>query len=88
MIRRTARFASIALGLLALALPSQARANGLLLFGPQGSQTAIFLLSTGSLCVDLTYDPNGNRMAQGVSVIGSGMTLWGAGTFGCFVWSQ
>lgn len=86
--RRISRLAGFALGFLALVLPTSAQASALLLFGPLGAQSSVFLLGSGSLCVGFTYDVNGNRTAQTVSTIGSGSVLWGAGTYGCFVWDQ
>ena len=87
--RRLAKNASFALCLLALsAVPTSAQARSWLLFGPQLGQSTLFLLGSGSLCIGFTYDPNGNRTAQTVATIGSGATLWGSGTFGCFLWDQ
>jgi len=48
--------------------------------------TPAMLLGSGSVCVSLTYDANGNRTAQAVGTVGSGGALWGSGSFGCFIW--
>ena len=85
MRSKVTKSASIALCFLALALPTSAQARGLLLFGPQ---LLILQLGSGSHCIGFTYDANGNRTSQSVSVIGSGSTLWGSGTYGCFVWDN
>lgn len=87
--RQSFRMAKIALGcLLFCGLPTAAQANGLLLIGPQIGSSLLIMLASGSHCIGFTYDVNGNRTSQAVSTIGSGPTLWGSGTFGCFVWDQ
>lgn len=58
------------------------------MLGAQGPAAIFMLIAAGSVCVTYTYDKNGNRTAQVVSTIGSSSTQWGAGTFGCFVWSS
>lgn len=89
ILRRVVKSANTALCFLILSLlPTSAQAHGFLLFGPQIGQSTLFLLGAGSHCVTFTYDLNGNRTAQAAGTIGSGATLWGAGTFGCFVWDQ
>ena len=85
-VARLVRLAAVALSLLGLSVPSSAHANGLLLFGPQGAQSVLLLLSSGSLCVQFTYDLNGNRTAQSVGTVSSAPVLWGAGNYGCFLW--
>jgi hypothetical protein len=81
----------IALSLLAVALviaaPATASAQSHLLFNLQASQAMLLLIQAGSVCVTYVYDANGNRTAQSVTTIGAGPTQWGAGTYGCFVWS-
>ena len=85
--RRIAKTVSLVLAALALsAVPSSAQAQSWLLFGPQLGQSTLFLLGSGSLCIGFTYDANGNRTSQSVGTIGSGTTLWGSGTYGCFAW--
>ena len=72
-----------------LTMPVSAQARGFtLIVDAQISQMLLLLLGSGSSCVNFSYDKNGNRTAQSVSTIGSGQTLWGSGSFGCFVWSQ
>ena len=44
------------------------------------------LLGTGSSCVLLAYDANGNRTTQAVTTISSTGAVWGATAFGCFIW--
>jgi hypothetical protein len=46
----------------------------------------VLLLGTGSSCVLMTYDTNGNRMTQAVTTISSTGAVWGATSFGCFIW--
>ncbi len=39
-------------------------------------------------CIVYTYDGNGNRQSQTITVSGDGMTpSWGTGTWGCFKWT-
>ena len=73
---------------LGLSVPTSAQANGALLFGPQLGQSILLTLGSGSLCVSYTYDQNGNRTLQTAATISSSSTVWGAGTYGCFMWSQ
>ena len=42
--------------------------------------------STSSLCITITYDKNGNRVSQTVANMTTATTVWGSGTYGCFVW--
>lgn len=42
--------------------------------------------STNSLCITITYDKNGNRLSQTVGNVATSTTVWGSGTYGCFVW--
>jgi hypothetical protein len=87
--RRFARATSLPLGFVTLSLiATPAQATGLMILGPQIGQSALFLISSGSLCVNFAYDANGNRLAQTSATVGSSSTLWGAGAFGCFVWDQ
>ena len=87
--RGMALWVGTGLGLLSLCLaPTPAQARGMLLFGPQISSAAMFLLGSGSHCVGFTYDLNGNRVAQTAATMGSGAVLWGAGSYGCFLWTQ
>ena len=89
---RSYRFSRVKIGTAALLLaflPGPAQARGLyLLLDAQISQSLLVLLGSGSQCLNFTYDVNGNRTAQSISTIGSGQTVWGSGTFGCFVWSS
>lgn len=42
----------------------------------------------GDPCIVYTYDANGNRQSQTITVSGGGMTpTWGTGTWGCFKWT-
>jgi hypothetical protein len=38
------------------------------------------------VCVYTTYDKNGNRLTQAVSSATTTQTVWGTGTYGCFLW--
>lgn len=39
-------------------------------------------------CIIYTYDTNGNRLSQTITVSGGGMTpTWGSGIWGCFRWT-
>jgi hypothetical protein len=46
----------------------------------------MLLLGAGSSCVLLSYDANGNRLAQAVTTISTTGAMWGASSFGCFIW--
>jgi hypothetical protein len=83
------RTAKIALGCLFFCgLPTAAQANGLLLIGPQIGSSLLMLLGSGSHCTVFAYDPNGNRLSQGSSAVGSGAAVWGTDMYGCAVWGQ
>lgn len=69
------------------AAPNLAHAQGLPILSVQVASALPILIAAGSVCVKYTYDANGNRTAQIVTTIGSGQTLWGAGTYGCYLWS-
>lgn len=86
---RLLRTARIALGcLLLFGLPTAAQANGLLLIGPQIGSSLLMLLGSGSHCTVFAYDPNGNRLSQGGSAVGSGAAVWGTDMYGCAVWGK
>lgn len=87
ILRRSLKTSKIALGLLLLsALPSSAQAHGLLLIGPQIGSSLLVLLGSGSQCLSIIYDPNGNRISQGSTTVGSSAAVWGTDRYGCAVW--
>ena len=45
------------------------------------------MASTTSQCISLTYDRNGNRLSQTVSLMIGTTTYWNSGVYGCFVWN-
>lgn len=53
---------------------------------PAASLSTLFLLGSGSTCVTLAYDTNGNRTTQTTVTISSTGAKWGSATFGCFIW--
>ncbi|CAN0573832.1 unnamed protein product, partial [Laminaria digitata] len=71
-----------------LTFSAPAQANSLVILGPQLSQIMLSSLGAGSQCIYFVHDENGNRISQTAATIGAGPTLWGAGSFGCFVWNQ
>lgn len=77
---------AFAMGSLAAAT-SLAHAQGFPILNVQVASTLPILIAAGSACIKYTYDTNGNRTAQIVTIIGSGQTQWGGGTYGCFLWS-
>jgi YD repeat-containing protein len=68
------------------AFPCTAQANGLVLLGPQLGSSLLLLLNSGSHCTLFTYDPNGNRISQTNSTVGSGVVVWGTDRYGCTLW--
>ncbi len=44
--------------------------------------------SVNSHCIHITYDKNGNRIAQTDAPVTATPTTWGSGTYGCFTWSE
>lgn len=69
-------------------LPSSAQAGVPSLINVQMTQAAMLFLSSAGPCLAFAYDRNGNRISQTVKPLSSGATVWGTGTFGCFVWAQ
>ena len=70
----------------ALSLPSKDAAQGWAKLTSHALLTPIVLVGTGSACVLMTYDLNGNRTAQSVVTLGSTGAMWGSSSFGCFIW--
>jgi hypothetical protein len=52
----------------------------------QSAQTSVAMASPSSLCININYDKNGNRVSQTVGNVTTSTTIWGAATYGCFVW--
>ena len=82
--------ASFYLGILAtLGFPGTAHAQAPFLsvvINLQPLQTWVSTGGASSLCISITYDKNGNRILQTVGNVTTGTTIWGSGTYGCFVW--
>lgn len=38
------------------------------------------------VCVAYTYDPNGNRLSETISVGNGSSSVWNTGVWGCFRW--
>lgn len=38
------------------------------------------------VCVLYTYDPNGNRLSETITVGSGGTSVWNTGVWGCFKW--
>lgn len=83
---RPFKTAKIALPLLLVAVPNLAQAHGIMLIGPQIGSSLLLLLGSGSQCLGIVYDANGNRISQGSSTVGTGAAVWGADKYGCVVW--
>lgn len=47
---------------------------------------AELLLAAQNMCLDYSYDLNGNRLSQTVSAAGTSQT-WGSTTYPCFEWT-
>jgi hypothetical protein len=82
--------ASFYLGAVAtLGFPGTAQANTPFLnvvINLQPLQTWVSTAGASSLCITISYDKNGNRILQTVGNVTPGTTIWGSGTYGCFVW--
>jgi len=52
----------------------------------QPPASIVAMASASSLCISITYDKNGNRVSQTVGNVTTSTTIWGSGTYGCFVW--
>lgn len=52
----------------------------------QPPASIVAMASASSLCITITYDKNGNRISQTVGNVTTNTTIWGSGTYGCFVW--
>lgn len=52
----------------------------------QPPASIVAMASASSLCISITYDKNGNRVSQTVGNVTTNTTIWGSGTYGCFVW--
>lgn len=85
-IRRQANITTCAVLLFLVPSPAQARVTSLI--NVQVTQAAMLFLSSAAPCLAFAYDRNGNRISQTVKPLHSGATVWGTGTFGCFVWAQ
>jgi arginine repressor len=77
--------------LLMAATPGAADAQAYMLpaiINVQIPQTLLAMAGANNLCVAITYDQNGNRLTQTVTSTTINATVWGAGTYGCFLWNQ
>jgi len=70
----------------ALTLPSKVEAQGWAKLTSHEMLVPMLLLGSGSACVLMTYDVNGNRTKQSVVTIASTGANWGSNSFGCFIW--
>jgi hypothetical protein len=70
-----------------LALPNSALARVRPALGVQVVPALPILVAAGSSCIFFTYDANGNRTAQVITVVSSGQATWGTAKFGCSLWS-
>lgn len=69
-----------------LTTPGQSTAEGWKRLTAHDRLMPMMLLGAGSSCALLTYDTNGNRLGQAVTTISSTGAVWGASSFGCFIW--
>ena len=51
-------------------------------------QNAAAVMTSAGRCVVFTYDQNGNRLTQTVSVPSGATPVWGSASYGCFAWQQ
>jgi YD repeat-containing protein len=91
MIGRTRKAASFALALLgsmALAMASAAAVTASVSYTYDLLGRVATALYDNGACIVYSYDPNGNRTSQTITVSGSPTTpTWGTGSWGCFQWT-
>jgi hypothetical protein len=84
--RRKALLILVALVTAALSIPSTA--HDIASRAMKQVRGTIGAISSDDPCIVYTYDANGNRQTQMITVSGGGMTpTWGTGTWGCFKWT-
>ncbi|VAV97670.1 hypothetical protein MNBD_ALPHA04-539 [hydrothermal vent metagenome] len=65
-----------------------ARANPMIAIFTVSPPIAAAISSANRHCISITYDKNGNRLAQAEASVTATPTTWGSGTYGCFTWSE
>ena len=82
--------ASISLGIIALSsiyIVSPARAaNGSVAYTYDALGRVVTASYDTGVCIVYTYDPNGNRTSETVSLGAVSTPTWGTGVWGCFNW--
>lgn len=80
---------ALAIGLgMAATTSGTAHATPLLVIANIPVDAVLAMSSANTRCVSITFDKNGNRQSQTVSSVTSTATIWGAASYGCFVWTQ
>jgi hypothetical protein len=88
MMRRFFGRTGLAIGLcLATMTPGTVHATPLAVIANIPVEAVLAMSAANMRCVSITFDKNGNRLSQVDTSVTTTPTQWGAGTYGCFVWT-
>jgi hypothetical protein len=84
-VKLASKFLAVLGGLVFAVSPAMAQ-PAVITMVMQPPASIVAMASATSLCITITYDKNGNRISQTVGNVTTNTTIWGSGTYGCFVW--